>query len=131
MYFAEAGLYLDNTDASPVPYNPPSDVTRLMLLNMITAHIAFLRKPGASPLVGRVSNATEGSVSVATDVGQQSASAQFWLQSPYGFSYWQATASYRTARYVPGPRARLNGLNGPYGSVWGVGGYPGGPFGRC
>lgn len=59
-YFTESGLYLNNTDASPV-----CDVTiRAMLLNMLVAHIAALRfgVNGNAPsgLVGRVSSATEG-----------------------------------------------------------------------
>lgn len=111
-YFDEATFYLDNTDGSIV-----SDVARrAVLLNMITAHIAQLYAPlngkESSPLVGRITNATEGSVSVATDYGQQSASAAWWIQTRYGAAAWQAMAPYRTFRYIAPRRPRL-GLRWP------------------
>jgi hypothetical protein len=101
-YFAEAGLYLDNSDCSPVP-----DVTvRGLLLNMLTAHIASLSGAGEadgkpSGMVGRVSSATEGSVSVSFDSGLAPGTAAWFSQTPYGLSFWQATKRYRMARYVP------------------------------
>ena len=102
-FFDQAGLYLDNTAASPV-----QDVAlRSTYLSLLTAHIAQLSGAGpggASGLVGRVSSATQGSVSVqtaySTNVG---ASMAWYIQTPYGAQYWQATAALRTARYVPGP----------------------------
>lgn len=102
-YFDEATLYLDNTDGSIV-----GDVSRrAVLLNMITAHIAQLNAPidgkSSSPLVGRITNATQGSVSVAVDYGAQSASAQFWIATKYGAAYWAAMAQYRTFRYIARP----------------------------
>lgn len=102
LLFAEAGLYLDNTDASPVQDLP----TRLMLLNMLVAHIAALSgalEPGGSPsgLVGRVSSASEGSVSVSVDTGLTPGTAVWYQQTPYGLSFWQATKGLRSAIYVP------------------------------
>lgn len=102
LFFAEAGLYLDNTDASPI-----TDVTyRGVLLNMLTAHVAALSgaleadgKP--SGLVGRVSSASEGQVSVSVDGGMLPASAAWYAQTPYGLAYWQATKRQRGAAYVP------------------------------
>ncbi|WP_371432430.1 DUF4054 domain-containing protein [Novosphingobium sp.] len=102
LFFAEAGLYLDNTDASPV-----QDVAmRLVLLNMVTAHIAALSgalnadgKP--SGLVGRVSSASEGSVSVTTELGHVPGSAAWYQQTSYGLGFWQATKRFRSAVYVP------------------------------
>lgn len=108
LFFAEAGIYLDNTDCSPV-----ADVTlRLMLLNMLTAHIAALAgalEPGGVPtgMVGRVSSASEGSVSVATDLGAVPGSAAWYAQSQYGFAFWQATKWLRSARYVAAPPYRF------------------------
>lgn len=101
-YFAEATLYLDNTDCSRV-----SSVTvRAVLLNMLTAHIAALNSGvnGEAPsgLVGRVAQASEGSVSVSADMGPTTGTSAWFLQTKYGAAYWQATASYRTFRYVPG-----------------------------
>jgi hypothetical protein len=103
--FDEAGVaYLSNSPRSVV-----SDLgQRAVLLNMVVAHIAALggagQVGGASGAVGRVTSATEGDVSVELDAGPSSASSAFWLQTPYGFRFWQATASYRTMRYVPGPQ---------------------------
>ena len=100
-YFAEAGLYLRNDGGGPV-----SDAaTQSLLLNMLTAHIAALNygvngEP-SSPLVGRIASATEGSVSVSVDTGALPGSAAWFQQTKYGLSYWQATAGYRTMRYVP------------------------------
>lgn len=98
--FDEAGLWLNNTDSSPVV-----DVTqRRTLLNMIVAHLASLGGAGGGGnggLVGRVTKATEGSVTVEVDAGPSSGSNAWWLQTPYGFAYWQATVAYRSAQYVP------------------------------
>lgn len=103
-YFVEATIYLNNTPASIV-----QDLTiRALLLNMLTAHIAALNggvsgQP-ASPLVGRLNQASEGSVSVSADMGAVSANAAWFLQTKYGAAYWQATSAYRRFSYVPGRR---------------------------
>lgn len=104
-YFAEAGLYLDNTDYSRV-----QDVgIRGVLLNMLTAHIAALSgatAAGAQGLVGRISSVSEGSVSISTEL-QTPGGAAWFAQTKYGLMYWQATAQYRTMQYRPGPRPFL------------------------
>ncbi len=100
-YFTEATLYLDNTDCSMV-----EDVTqRAVLLNMLTAHIAAGNGcnggAGAAALVGRISQATEGSVSVTADfVDAKNGSEAWYFSTKYGASYWAATAQYRTAQYI-------------------------------
>lgn len=100
-YFNQATLFCANK-IGPVP-----DVTSLtILLYMVTAHIAYLfsavsngtaKNPGAP--VGRLSDATEGSVSVSFANDYPPGSAQWWQQSRYGSFYWQATAVYRTFQY--------------------------------
>lgn len=109
-YFNEAQAYCDNTPASPVPYdsaNPTTSWQRPMYLNMATAHIAALNASlnGApsSPLVGRISNASEGSVSVQTQNDYPPGSAQWFQQTKYGAAFWAATAQYRKARYFAPP----------------------------
>lgn len=102
--FVEAGLYLDNTDCSPV-----QDVSiRLVLLNMIVAHLAVLggALDGGAPsgVVGRVSSATEGSVSVTSELNLESGTAAWFAQTQYGLSFWQAAKRYRGMHYRPGPR---------------------------
>lgn len=111
LYFAEACIYLDNSGCSLV-----TDLTiRGLLLNMIVAHIAFLNGPKSSTLVGRVSNATEGSVSVGTEYNVPGTAAWF-SQSKYGASYWEATKRYRMVRYVPGRSCPPSSL--PRGFSW-------------
>lgn len=110
-YFTEATIYLDNTDCSRV-----QDIAqRTMLLNMIVAHIAAMNGCGAggggsSSLVGRISSATEGSVSVDTEFATPTNGTEAWFyQTKYGTAYWAATARYRTAIYLappPYPRGR-------------------------
>ncbi len=113
--FDEAGmLYLDNTDASPITSIP----RRLMLLNMIVAHLASLSgalEVGGKPsgLVGRVKSASEGSVRVEVDAGLEPGSASWWTQTPYGFSYYWATKRQRGARYV----APCQPVFEPYGVI--------------
>lgn len=101
-YFDEAGLYLDNTDTSPVT----DLVERGRLLNMLAAHIATLEARASSGVVGRVSSATEGSVTVASELDVPG-SAAWYGQTAYGLSYWQATKRYRSFMYVP-PAATPN-----------------------
>jgi hypothetical protein len=114
LYFNEAALYCDNTPTSII-----QDLTiRAMLLNMVTAHIARLNAAlngqASSPIVGRISNATEGSVNVTAELNLPAGSAQWFAQTKYGASYWQATAIYRSMRYVPGRRPIANPWNGPF-----------------
>jgi len=102
-YFLRAELILNNTDCSPV-----TDAgQRSLLLNMLVAHIALLNAVinGTLPsgLIGRVTEATEGSVKVSVDAGAMSGSAAWFAQTTPGYEYWLAVAGYRNMRYVPGP----------------------------
>jgi hypothetical protein len=97
-YWNEAGLYLDNTGSGPV-----HDVTRqALILNLITAHIAALYSPvndgEATKLVGRISSASEGSVSVSVE-NNTPGTAAWWQQTKYGSAAYAALASARTFRY--------------------------------
>jgi hypothetical protein len=101
-FFGEAGFYLSNSDDSPV-----QDLTRrATLLNMLTAHIAYLNgvlsADGLPKPVGRVSQATEGSVSASLEYLTPGSHAWF-TQTQYGAAFWQATISLRRFRYVPCP----------------------------
>lgn len=99
--FDEAGaLYLDNTLSSPIAAGQ-----RSALLGMVVAHLAVLASRDAT-IVGRLSDASEGSISTAFEMGPASNSSAFWMQTRYGAMFWQATASLRTARYVPGLAGR-------------------------
>ncbi len=100
--FTEAGLYLSNADNSPV-----QNVTRrAILLNMLTAHVAYLGgklSPDGMPRpVGRTSNASEGSVSAGFEYLTPGTHAWF-TQTQYGAAFWQATSSLRGFRYRARP----------------------------
>lgn len=123
VYFGEAGLYLDNTECSSV-----SDVNaRLAMLNMIVAHIAKLNAPigGVAPsgLVGPISSATEGSVSVTVKQPDARGLAWWFMQTTYGAAVWAALAPYRNAHYIASPQPQF----GPFGwdpQSWGAQRFP-------
>lgn len=95
--FESAALYLSNSDNSPV-----QDLKRReLLLFMLTAHVAATGgalSGGGAQAVGRVSSATEGSVSVSTEMPIQN-SAAYFAQTQYGVAFWQATSNLRGFRY--------------------------------
>lgn len=101
-YFTEATLYMANDGTGPV-----TDLAQLsLLLNMLTAHIAriyaIIAGQAPSGLVGRIESASEGSVDVTVKLADAIPGSMAWfVQTPYGLSFWQATARYRTARYRP------------------------------
>lgn len=119
--------------------NPTACVPGMLesLLYLLTSHIAWLNAPRdangnpaatgapASPLVGRIDQATEGSVSVHADMGDVNAggpSQAWYMQTKYGAEYWAATAGVRTGHYValptvvPGPA--YPSLYGRFGRVY-------------
>lgn len=100
--FNEAGIYLDNTDGSIIA----DPARRLIYLNMIVAHLAALSgalEVGGKPtgIVGRITEATEGSVSVKA-AAFAPGSSDWWGITTYGLTFWQATKRFRSFRYVPG-----------------------------
>ncbi len=98
---------------------------RLMLLYMLTAHVAFLvygTNDGAGNvtpppgIVGRIASATEGSVTVAAEYSSEvSQSEAFYIQTKYGAMFWDATSLYRTMHYIPAPSFGPNGPGFPFG----------------
>lgn len=122
-YFSSAGLYCANDICNPafcagiLP----------QLLYLLTAHIAWLNAPrdangnpaatGAppSPIVGRISSASEGSVSVSSENSYPPGSAQWYQQTPWGSQYYEATAQFRTFRYAAQPTIVGTGLFPGYG----------------
>ena len=102
--FDEAGFYLSNSDKSPVQ----NLTRRATLLNMLTAHVAYLggalSADGMPRPVGRVSQASEGSVSAAFEgVPPTPGSGAWFQQSQYGAAFWQATSNLRGFRYIAQP----------------------------
>ena len=123
-YFNQAALVCDNSVCSPITDGSPTG-SRATILYLLTAHVAALFAPqivngqsqGPSPLVGRITNASEGSVSVAAEMPNQPMSAAWFQQTRYGAMAWAALAPYRTFRYARAPRRYL-GTAYP----WGYGG---------
>lgn len=99
-YFDLATMIVNNTCRSPV-----SDAKkRERLLNLLVAHIATLFMPAASGgsggVVGRVSSATEGSVSIDAEYASEVSKSMAWfIQTPWGALFWQLTLPYRSFRY--------------------------------
>lgn len=87
--FRVACLILDNTDASPVPYDPARGIeTRKVLLWMLVCHLATLAlRPVGQP--GALSSASEGSVSTSFQV-PRSPNGEWYMQTTCGQAYWQA-----------------------------------------
>lgn len=103
-YFDDSTLYLSNSDCSPVQ----NLIRRTQLLWMLTAHIGMLSgalSPDGLPLpVGRVSSATEGSVSANLDyLAATPGSGPWFNQTSYGAAFWAATTSLRGFHYRPRP----------------------------
>jgi hypothetical protein len=127
-YFDMATLYFNNCSW---PGSLPQAPT---LLNLLTCHLAWLYSPrddngnpastgtAAPAIVGRISSATQGSVSMQTDFDSSSGSpnAQWYNQTPWGAQYWAATAQFRTARYVGRSRRPNNGVFPAYPYGWGT-----------
>lgn len=114
--FALATLNISNCCGSPVP--DPN--VRQSLLYLLTAHITALFTPSAQNnnappgIVGRISNATEGSVSVGAQFPSTPESAWF-DQTKYGAQFWAITAVFRTMHYIPAPITCCDGFGDGFG----------------
>lgn len=97
-YFIEASCYVTNSR------NLWDQNAQYMFLHMITAHIAELYDAtsarGSQALVGRISDASEGTVKVTAAMSATPGTADWFNQTKYGASFWQAISRYRHARYV-------------------------------
>jgi hypothetical protein len=110
LYFNLAQRYCDNTVNSPVSDSSVGG-ERDTYLNLLTAHIAFLlggtSTQPAAQLVGRISDASEGSVRVSTDWPEAANASQAWfMQSKYGVMFWAATSQYRAGGFYVPPIAK-------------------------
>ena len=85
--FDVACLLLDNTNSSPVPYDPAHGVMiRKTLLHLLVCHLATL---ALWPMgqAGPVASATEGTVSISFSVPTATGKA-FYNQTPCGQTFW-------------------------------------------
>lgn len=109
LYFNEATLYCRNDGGGPVD----DATTQATLLNMLTSHVAKLNAPkptgeDASPLVGRIAGASQGSVNVSVENQYPPGSPQWYQQTKYGAAFWAASAVHRTLRYFRPHSRRFN-----------------------
>lgn len=99
--------YVRNDGGGPVSNVQQQSV----LLNLMVAHVAQLlfgsTTQPLSPLVGRITDATQGSVSVSADMPEEPGAAWF-QQTTYGAMFWQLSLPYRTFRYIPRCRPAVN-----------------------
>ncbi|MDE9552789.1 DUF4054 domain-containing protein [Xenorhabdus bovienii] len=91
--FDVAGLLLDNSDNSIIPYELNGTQERKTLLYLLTCHIATVTLWGNNNQAGPMSNALEGSVSVSFAVPDV-ANSSWFKTTPCGQMYWQATRKY-------------------------------------
>lgn len=107
-FYDVAVAFFRNDGVGPVS----TALTQTTGLYLMIAHMAQITygPNTATPsggLVGRISQATQGSVSVTSDFPTTPTNAWF-MQSQYGATFWQLTAAYRTMRYMPGPTRIFN-----------------------
>jgi hypothetical protein len=131
-YFNRACLQFANAPSNPA-FEPCGNSLMTGLFYLLTSHIAWLSCPkdpsgnpdanGLAPanLVGRISSATQGSVSVQTEYqGTGSPNEAYYAQTPYGLEFWNATAQFRSMRYMP---LKTPVVLGVLPGVWNAGGF--------
>lgn len=130
--FVNATTFLGNSCYSRVCDAP----TRQTLLYLLTAHFTALfqgvNNSGPAGMVGRISQAAEGSVTVSAEyASEMSQSAAFFAQTQYGASFWLLTANLRAMQYVPAPQPNFSPFPLYGGPGWYPNGYYGGGYGGC
>ena len=126
-WFLRAGTMCANAANNPLVQQGNGSLYLLQqALYLLTAHIGYLTAPrdangnpttqqgagSVSQMVGRVTSASQGSVSVSSDMQASGGtySQAYFMQTQYGAAYWELTKSLRTFQYfatptiVPGPR---------------------------
>ena len=100
--FNTATAMVDNTDSSPVPYDPDKGVTvRETVLYYLACHILTLSVWAQNGQSGPVTNASEGSVSVGFAAAQITEKS-YYQETPCGQTFWAMTLPYRLGgRYYP------------------------------
>ncbi len=120
MYFDGASTLCANDTCSPAfPVQVSMNNSQVPLLKrllwLLTCHLAYLGAfrnasgiPSSSgtippvPVIGRVSSASEGSVSITSEFDTNGYPVPaFFQQTPWGLQYWQALAPTRTMQYSP------------------------------
>lgn len=119
IYFELATQILNNTCRSVVC----DGAKRLRLLYLLVAHIATIvpLNGGAGSgvvIMGPITGATEGSVSIQSGFAAAITSNNAWfMQTQFGALFWQLTAVFRTMHYIAptqccGPAGQFAGRRG-------------------
>lgn len=129
--FTGATNLLNNSCYSAVKDAP----TREYLLYLLVAHITQLLQGSstqpATGIVGRISEAQQGSVRVRSEYAgtrNTTESEAYYSQTQFGAMFWKMTAQYRTMRYYAPPQRCYGGDLYGYGN--GPNPFVGGGFGN-
>ena len=96
-YFGMAAEFVGNSDSTSfAAYDPENHVyLRKRLLDLVMCHLLTLDENMTGP-VGRISSASQGSVSTSFDLLKtNSYVGDWWAQTRCGAQYWIMTARYR------------------------------------
>ena len=93
--FDIACLIVDNTAASPIPYDTEKNIViRKTLLYLLVCHLATM---ALWPLGqnGPIASASQGSVSTSFSLPQGGLTGAWFKQTPCGQTFWQISAPFR------------------------------------
>ena len=109
--FVDETKYPDTMITTAFPYDPPHNYFRKYLLDRATCHLLYMASLPVDQ-VGRVSSASQGSVSTSFDLPKSgnSAAAEFWNRTNCGMQVWLMLAPYRL-----GGRIYLSNHSHPWG----------------
>lgn len=87
-FFDGACVLVNNSEKSIVPYDPPKDRTRKIILYALVCHACILEARGGG-VVGALTSAAEGSVSSGFAPLNGPAAAAWYQQTQCGATAWQ------------------------------------------
>lgn len=93
LWWEQVCALIDNTPASPVPFDPPGRTTRKAVMYAALCHVAELAGRG-NGAVGRVASSAQGSVNASMVYDSKSGPA-WWVQTQCGALAWQLLKPYR------------------------------------
>lgn len=92
-WFTLACLLVGNDEGGMIPYDPPARLQRQAVIDLVMCHLATL--DGRGDAVGRVTSATQGSVSSSTEYAAAGKNSAWWTQTQCGATAWQLLRPYR------------------------------------
>lgn len=95
--FDQAVEYIGNDDSSIIPYDPtaePSELTREIVLDLVTCHIATQNYLWDDAQAGPLGNAAEGSVNAGFQSLAEAGSPAWWMSTKCGAQAWMIIKRY-------------------------------------